>query len=510
MPLVVGLAALHVRDARGPFWLGANQDPTYVYLLDALRVAVGAPVVHVNHPGTPVQVLGAAVLRTMAPTSAEAVATVVAEPERPLAVMGTVLLVLTFTALLACGWAAWKATGRFLACVIVQAVPFLSGPAVKHMTDLRPEALLLVLAATFLLVVFRGLGRATGVSAAALGVVCGLAVATKVTALPLVLAGLVLLPGGRLRFLGATGLAAVAGVAPVLPQLRHTVRFLAQALSGPGAYGSGLLEGTYGATLRALGPQLAIVLAAVLGTLAIARRPAADARGALMRRALLAFGLAQAASLVLVLLQPQGGSRYLLPTLALFGGNIVLALETIEWRGIAGRPVRVALALASLAGVGVASVVGLGNRLARAAADQRGAAAAASAAEVRGCRVVRYHAASAPEAALLLGLITPSPPPIVDALERRYPLALFLGFRAREGGWSYVPVAGSGPAFIGFRGPLAAPSGCLALQGSPSGPGRVFLGGPFQRETIPVAGVVATGYSSLHEAVYFVRRESPQ
>ena len=85
LPLVIGLAALGIWEARGPFWLGTNQDPTYVYLLDSLRLAVGVPVVHVNHPGTPVLMLGAAGLSlTHAGSEPEGlVAAVVGDPERP-------------------------------------------------------------------------------------------------------------------------------------------------------------------------------------------------------------------------------------------------------------------------------------------------------------------------------------------------------------------------------------------------------------------------------------------
>jgi hypothetical protein len=48
-----------VKLASGPYFLSANFDPDYVYLFNALNIAVGLAPVHTDHPGTPVQLLGA-------------------------------------------------------------------------------------------------------------------------------------------------------------------------------------------------------------------------------------------------------------------------------------------------------------------------------------------------------------------------------------------------------------------------------------------------------------------
>src|SRR6185369_4531457 len=50
--------------ARGPPALdGRSTDPTYPYILNSLLVAEGRPPAQATHPGTPLQVLGAVVLR---------------------------------------------------------------------------------------------------------------------------------------------------------------------------------------------------------------------------------------------------------------------------------------------------------------------------------------------------------------------------------------------------------------------------------------------------------------
>ena len=50
---------------RGPFSLGSNSDPSYAYLFNALSVSQGLPVGHLDHPGTPVQSLGAIVINSI-------------------------------------------------------------------------------------------------------------------------------------------------------------------------------------------------------------------------------------------------------------------------------------------------------------------------------------------------------------------------------------------------------------------------------------------------------------
>ena len=46
-----------------PLWMGSSTDPTYPYVLNSLLVAEGRPPEQATHPGTPLQVLGAVVLR---------------------------------------------------------------------------------------------------------------------------------------------------------------------------------------------------------------------------------------------------------------------------------------------------------------------------------------------------------------------------------------------------------------------------------------------------------------
>ena len=63
LPVCLFLTGLALNGIRGPYWLGANSDPEYAYLLNALSLAELHPVGHYDHPGTPVQTIGALSLR---------------------------------------------------------------------------------------------------------------------------------------------------------------------------------------------------------------------------------------------------------------------------------------------------------------------------------------------------------------------------------------------------------------------------------------------------------------
>src|SRR5215510_7041448 len=65
LPALTVLVEFRLRDASGPYWLGANLDPSYAYLLNSLNIADYHRPYFIGHPGTPVHITGAAVIRGM-------------------------------------------------------------------------------------------------------------------------------------------------------------------------------------------------------------------------------------------------------------------------------------------------------------------------------------------------------------------------------------------------------------------------------------------------------------
>jgi len=64
LPAVYLVATSNFVPARGPFWQGEFYDPNYQYLLNSLLLLEGQTPGHIDHPGTPVQIIGAGLLAT--------------------------------------------------------------------------------------------------------------------------------------------------------------------------------------------------------------------------------------------------------------------------------------------------------------------------------------------------------------------------------------------------------------------------------------------------------------
>lgn len=54
-PLATGLLSLWLRLSAGPFWLGSNLDPSYLYLFNAAYILDGIAPMFTDHPGTTLQ-----------------------------------------------------------------------------------------------------------------------------------------------------------------------------------------------------------------------------------------------------------------------------------------------------------------------------------------------------------------------------------------------------------------------------------------------------------------------
>src|SRR6185436_1662443 len=120
-PVLYVAAGLVLKASRGPYWLGTNADPEYAYLFNALSIAGGHAPYHVDHPGTPLQMLGAVVLRAIALASGcdALVPDVIARPE------------------------------TYLTALLVQASPRLFLATSVELSRVRPEPLLIALSSVY-------------------------------------------------------------------------------------------------------------------------------------------------------------------------------------------------------------------------------------------------------------------------------------------------------------------------------------------------------------------------
>ncbi|MEK7269832.1 MAG: hypothetical protein AAB215_02690, partial [Planctomycetota bacterium] len=408
VPAAFFLSIWTLNGLRGPFWLGTRSDPEYAYLLNSLNLAHGKGPEHVDHPGTPVQVFGAAVLRVVHAAGGEGTLAegVFRDPEWYLRRILFATLLLNSLLLFWVGRAAMAAGFGPSSAVLLQLMPFGSWTILAHMARVSAEPFLLTasLAMEILLVRYLADPSAAGRRSWQIGaaLVSGFGCAVKITFGPIVLLPVFLLAAWRARF-AYVGMALASFALFALPaagkfgRFRHWVWDL---LVHKGRYGRGE-EGfwessqtgnVFGSMLHSdpwMFCALAMALAAIL---VMAWRRAAD-RGTTR----LAFGvLAAVGASVLALAKHPSTNRYILPALAISG-----FLFWAAFGRSAVLPIRIA-ALLLAAGVAIRSTA---HGLRQASPPEDAAAVQALIGrDYRGFRVVRHFRCSEPEFAFHFGL----------------------------------------------------------------------------------------------------------
>jgi hypothetical protein len=269
----LAIAAAHALTARSitPLWMGGSTDPTYPYVLNALLVAEGWPPALATHPGTPLQLLGAAALHVAHALSGSPPSLrdhVLTDPERFVAAIRGVLLCLFVLADVLQGWAAYRLT-RSLACAwAAQAAPLASFLGSRIMLTVMCEPLLLslglLLSAWTMLIVARSSPAPTTRDAAVAGTVMGVGAATKVLFAPMGLLPLLVLRSGRQRIVFAVCAAAVfaMGIAPLGSRAGAAAVWMASSIFRTGLETGGYGEGPAGVVdLRLLSSVLLHFLA---------------------------------------------------------------------------------------------------------------------------------------------------------------------------------------------------------------------------------------------------------
>lgn len=475
IPAVVLILALGVRSQRGPFWLGSNSDPSYVYALNCLRVLEGQPPTHLDHPGLTIHILGAASFWTthfVTARSLSLVDDVLTNTEWYLGKAVLVLLVMFVLSLVLVGSAALKASGHWIVVWIAQAGPLLSPSALFELTDFKPEpflyvvAMLLAAATWFWLVTEVPDGAFIVLS---FGVLVGLAIATKLTALSLIVLPLVLFRSRRARasFVLVAGLTFGLCAIPALANWRLAVAFVWRVSSGHGLYGVNLFtdERPYAEQWNRIVieevPSLGAVLAAT-GVLVLAlRRGRSPLANLPIVRALAGLLAATIAQLILVARHPYQ-PRYLLPALALTGLMLALSVWILRY-GDLGIPRGLGVLLTVSLLVGITAIQAprffrRGRQLSQSTSCQKEARQRALAS---GCCVVTYYRASSPALALFQA---------DQWAQQRFSERLASRF-PRE---AFLTAAGGLTSFSGQVELQDLRRPCLVLQGSPGGPRRPF------------------------------------
>lgn len=397
-----------------PFWQVFNLDPDYYYLMSGLRLVEGLPPTDLSHPGTPVQVAVALVLRLMHPTlpADQVVRAVLADPEHHLLVATLALYPPVALALVWLGRAVMGATGALWPALLAQGSPFLSMIIPKFSLHPKPEPLLIV--ATCLLVVacLRAVRRGPADSGAAIraGLVMGFGIAVKLQFVALGVVPLFLFDRRRLFLVypAASVAAFLVSTLPAWPSAGLFVDYWTRVITHAGPFGAGAAQvvdtSRYGHTVvKIFGSKILFSLTIVATLVLLAAYARARRRGAIAadRTSRLAAGMILGQLATVVLIAKQSAAHYLIPALMLTGPTLaVLWHLSRPWRGSPAVHRRAwAVVSAVLVALSVPASVSQTRELARWTRE----AQAFDMGRFAGCAKIYFDAASAPSYALLRG-----------------------------------------------------------------------------------------------------------
>ena len=358
LPLTFVAVLFAMRASSLPLWQSFNLDPDYYYLLNGLRIVEGLAPTDISHPGTPVQMLIAAVIKALHPlASTEAtVDAVLRDAEGTLLAVTAVIYVLVGLALWWMGRSIALATGALLPALLAQTAPMLSRVIPKFALHPKPEPFLIIataLLAGALMPLLRPRDDGQKDWAAALaGIAMALGVACKIHFVVLGVIPLLLLDRRRLLiYVGVGAVALLVFIAPAIPSWDIWVGWIKRMIMGSGAYGDGpqtvINTQRYPrAVLKQFSAKIIFSTVIVLSLVLLALYFRLRRRGLMAqdRSARLLVGILAAQMLVVLSVAKQPAAHYMIPALLLTGPALVAlwslsrplmpSRHTLVWGGV--------------------------------------------------------------------------------------------------------------------------------------------------------------------------------
>lgn len=342
-PVITVLWGLILNHLSGPHFL-SRSDPEYVYLLNGMNAALLKfdRIGHVDHPGTPFQLITGLFIRIIYWVSGEGklVEDVITQPEKYLFWSSFFLSIITAYLFFRISILEYKRSNNLFSALIIPLSFSLFYVVVDLPSRYIPDRLLLMI-----LLVFTGLtlnylydGISKKRYALLSGIVMALGVVTKINFLPFLILPVVIIDGwkGKIRYAVSAAIACVLLFLPVYDKFSQFWRFAVQISTHEGLYGSGNQQVlNTGVFLKNLGLILQdnplFILVTVLAIIVVIS--VVIKRGLLKKHrkellVLLGFLLVAAASLVMVAKHYK--NYYMIPILSMNGLVLYLVWRIIE------------------------------------------------------------------------------------------------------------------------------------------------------------------------------------
>lgn len=253
IPSIYFVAYWIIGSLKGPYYWTPNQDPDYHYLGNSLNIANLLAPQHIDHPGTPLQILGGVVLRTIhwiqslfKPGIASLTEEVLTHPEFYLNAIYCTLLVLTTLILFAVGMIAFRLCRNLFFSLILQLTPFLTILSSVGLEPSRvaPETLLFCISQLLVLLLLYYLYTDQAAQSRwfplSLGMLFGIGMATKVSFLPMLVFFLLIQGLSRkvLALVTAIGSFVIATL-PIVTQYPRLFDWIFRLATHMSSYGNG-------------------------------------------------------------------------------------------------------------------------------------------------------------------------------------------------------------------------------------------------------------------------------
>lgn len=204
LPLALIIISVFYKSSIGEFYLGGYYDPSYPYLINSLNLAQlnGFGTGILEHPGIPVQIIGAVVIRLLymiQNVKSDIVHDVLSRPEYYLMKINLVLVFMNAFALFILGLTAYKKLNNVNASLFLQLSPFSFSIIYFKLTDFCPESLiifsvLLFIAVTISITNEKEMTKKKLLKYAVLfGIICGFGLTCKILFFPLLIIPILLI-----------------------------------------------------------------------------------------------------------------------------------------------------------------------------------------------------------------------------------------------------------------------------------------------------------------------------
>lgn len=236
-------------DVYTPYYLNYHHDPSYVYLLNFLNLATGQFAGHVEHPGTPLHVIGAVIIKFyhLLFGKADITTDVLTRPEIYLRAVNFSVLLLNAFVLFLLGLNIYRIYKNIYAGIFMQLCPFISINVFMQFSDVNSESFIGVPVMLMLIYAFRyiDLNSADGKKdmryIIIFSMITGLGICTKIILFPLILIPLLLFKkfSHKLILIFLSGVSFFIFFIPGIVEYRYFLEWIGKLFFKSGMYGGG-------------------------------------------------------------------------------------------------------------------------------------------------------------------------------------------------------------------------------------------------------------------------------